>query len=645
MAKGLPNTDPREGRPSKDAPETAALMNKIKEEEGAQSSVLTEQLALISSFTEVMRNYIPKLGFIDAHTQALKLKQDQAFKVLEKIEGHLAKDAEEVGDDGDEESDADAVDPEEETLGPQAEVAEEESEDTREDDGTPVLERIADDVAAIRAVMEESGDDARDTGGDDAEPDVGEEGAKEGKAPKKAKGLGAIGKFLKKIGKLFSVFNLIIVGIVAVLLTANAEIFTKLKELFGSIMKAFTQIIGVVMQKVLPVMTQVFGIIIDLINQLLPPLMDVFALIVDVGMQVVNALIPPIMALVDMLVPVIISIVDALVPVIMSIVDALMPIIEMVLDILMPIVQIVLDVFMFLFETILLPIFNILTPIVEFVGNLIMGFFNGLIAMWNGLIEAVAWLADFFGKGDEVREMKMDPIEKDESKEQKKLIDWSQDDETIDAQIQAKVDSGEMNEKTAEKLRKNKKKFREDAEKRRQEAVEKYDLKEETIDTPDGEPIKLISMDLSEASNGVIKKVMFDPESMDEHGNYDFYSPSGQIVDLSGHPLRQSFNMLANAAKKSLTPIEPTQGEAGMDFAKLLGVDESTVGQDLGDDSLDTADAQAEADASAKDSGTTNNTQTVIGGSQTSSSNKTIIMEDASSGSPQDGRGFVAVPN
>ena len=648
MAKGLPNTDPREGRPSKDAPETAALMNKIKEEEGAQSSVLTEQLALISSFTEVMRNYIPKLGFIDAHTQALKLKQDQAFKVLEKIEGHLAKDAEEVGGASDgEDSDADAVDPEEETLdGPQAEVAEESTEDTREDAGTPVLERIADDVAAIRATMEESGDDARDTGGGDDEPDVSEKDAKDGAAPKKAKKLGAIGKFLKKIGKLFTVFNLIIVGIVAVLLTANSEIFASLKKLFGTIMKIFTQIIGLVIDKVLPVVTQVFGIVIDLVNQLLPPLMDIFALLIDVGMKVVDALIPPIMMLVDMLVPIIVSVVDVLMTVIMAIVDAVMPIVEMILNILMPIVEIVLGLILFLFETITKPIIEALLPVVEFVGDLLMGFFNAIATLWNGLLEEAASWADWIPglDAEEIRSKKMDLMEKDESKDKAKDIDFSQDDEAINAQIQAKVDSGEINKTTAESLMKNKEKHAKDQAKRREEMIQKLDVQE--VEVPkageDGEKMKLIQMDLSDLTSGLLGEMLFDPDSLDDKGNYDFYNKDGAPVSIP-FPYGNKVMMAANAAVEGLQAQETGDG-APMDFAALLGVDETTIGQDLGDDSLDTAEAQADA-AAGKDGGTTNNTQTVIGGSSTSSSNKTIIMEDASSGSPQDGRGFVAEPN
>ena len=352
MAKGLPNTDPMLGRLNKSAEETNELNKQIKDEGMDTSEAVTEQLALIASFTEVMKNYIPKLGFIDAHTQALKLKQDQAFKVLEKIEGHLAKQAEIVDDGPEEEPDAEPED----VLPPDEEVGggggtplpdEEAGEDTRDPDASP-LEQIAQDVAAIRQKIVDGDEDTRDPS-DPVEVDTGDEGGGGAGIPKKGtKKLGAIGKFLGKLSKLFSVLSVIVIALVASLLTANSELFSKIKELFGTIMEVFTKIVGIVVEKVLPAVTQIFGIIIDVVNQLLPPLMDIFSVVVDVIMQVVNALIPAVMAIVDMLVPVIISIVDTLIPIFMSIVDAVMPIIEMILDILVPIIQVVLDVFLFL---------------------------------------------------------------------------------------------------------------------------------------------------------------------------------------------------------------------------------------------------------------------------------------------------------
>ena len=217
MADGLPNTNPMLGRLNKSAEETNELNKQIKEEGIDTNEAISEQLGLISSFTEVMKNYIPKLGFIDAHTQALKLKQDQAFKVLEKIEGHLAKQAEIVDDGPEEEPDADAEDvlPDEEVGGggdgtPQPE--EEAAEDTRDPDASP-LEQIAQDVAAIRQKIVDGDEDTRDPS-DPVDVDTGDSGGGGAGIPKKGtKKLGAIGKFLGKLSKLFTVLGVIVMAL------------------------------------------------------------------------------------------------------------------------------------------------------------------------------------------------------------------------------------------------------------------------------------------------------------------------------------------------------------------------------------------------------------------------------------------------
>ena len=107
--------------------------------------------------------------------------------------------------------------------------------------------------------------------------------------------------------------------------------------------------------------------------------------------------------------------------------------------------------------------------------------------------------------------------------------------------------------------------------------------------------------------------------------------------------------MMAHAAVKNLKPIEGAEeeGEGGMNIAAALGLvpDETQQGIDLGDESLDTADAQTEADNA--DSSSSGGNQTVVSSSSTvgGSNQKTVILNDAASGSPQDGRGFYTQPN
>ena len=216
----------------------------------------------------------------------------------------------------------------------------------------------------------------------------------------------------------------------------------------------------------------------------------------------------------------------------------------------------------------------------------------------------------------------------------------SQEDEAIEAQIQAKVDSGEINEETAEKLRKNKQQHKADQEQRRQEMVAKYDVKEIDMDVEgddDGEKIKLISFNMDEATNGYIKEVLFDPESQDEDGNYQFYKPDGTPMKFRGH-LRKPANMMAHAARKNLEPIE-VDGEDGGDalpgnIAAAFGM----TGDELSDESLDTQDAIGAAAVGAGAGGGSSSVN-VVGGSSSTTNVKNEQSVTSTSSSPTSGRG------
>jgi len=647
VATGLPNTDPMLGKLNKSAEETNALNKEIKAAGIDTSEAISEQLSLISSFTEVMKNYIPKLGFIDAHTQALKLKQDSAFKVLESIDETLKTQAEQVEAEP-EEAEAERADLEELPAGDA--VAMEEAEDARDGgDGEKVdtLERIADDVAAIRMAAEAGSEDGRDPL---TEPEVDGGGNVTGGDKKEKKKKGPLASFLKSITKLFSVVGLIVMGLVAALLTGSSGLFTAIKSLFETVMKIFTMLVGIVIEKVLPVVTEVFTLIIGIIEQLLPPIMDIVSVIIEVVMGVVESLIGPIMSIVDMLVPIIIEIVNVVLEVIMSVVDVVMPILDQFIQALLPIIEMVLDVMMLIFDYVLRPLLAVLAPVVESVGDLMMSFFNMLIWVWNGLLEAAASFADWIPGLDAqaIRDQKMDMMEKNTAKDEAENIDFSQADETVNEQIQAKLDAGEINKTTAESLMKDKAKYREKAEKKRQSVVQGLKTTEATVPDAlkkDGEELKLISMDLSGLTDGATGKVLVDPNSVDGAGNYRVYDEEGNPLTFPDES-NEAVMMGIHAGVENLAAKEAGSEEESFSMEALLGLDADAGGQglDLASESLDSADAQA--DAAAGDGGNNEVNVSTQGGSQSSSiSNKTIIMNDGASGDPQSPRGWFATPN
>ena len=432
--------------------------------------------------------------------------------------------------------------------------------------------------------------------------------------------------------------------VVAPLLTAGSELFSSIKKLFDQVFQAMTQIIGVLMERVVPIITDIMTKVIDIITALLPPVMEIIMVVVDVVMSLVEALLPPIMAIIDVIMDLIMAFVPPIMDLVQTILDAIMPIIEMFLGILVPIIQIVGDIMMFLFDTITRPIFEALTPVVEFVGDLVMGFFNMFIAVWNGIIEAAAFLAGFFGKGDEVRSLKVDPLEKDESKDAAQNIDFSQDDEAIDAQIQAKLDSGEINKTTAESLMKDKERFRDQQQARRDELVSK--IKVEQVETPaalkeDGEKLNLVSLTMPEDMGG--GTFLVDPDSKDEDGNYDLYTESGAAIpgDFFKGPVKSQAMGLISAA---LEGVEEDSG--GIDMSNIgaaFSADESiTVGQDLADDTLDLGEEQADAQQGSGDTTTVSASTATNIQNQTSTSVTNVSTGDRS---PNAGRGFVFNPN
>lgn len=646
MALPTPNTDPRKGRPTTTTGGAgAAATNEMNKGLKDVENVIVEQLSMMSGFLEIGKNYFPKLGFIDKNTEVTQQRLYRLSKPIERMDENMAKLVEGLGYK-EKEEDAEQLDPVEEGGDDDVQKVEMVDQDGEERSG-PVLERIAEDVEGIHKIMQDANEDTRDeldggvpphTHGDDG---TGGGGGEE----KKADGMMAgVGKFFKSLfGKLKLIFMGLLL-VVAPLLTAGSELFSSIKKLFDQVFQAMTQIIGVIMERVVPVIVEIMTKVIDIVTALLPPVMEVIMMVVDVIMSLVEALLPPIMAIVDVIMSLIMAIVPPLMDIIQSVLDAIMPIIEMLLAVLVPVIEIVGSIMMFIFDTILRPIFEALSPIVEFVGMLIMGFFNMFIGVWNGIIEAVAFVAGFFGKGDEVRAMKADYLEMDESKDHKDKIDFTAEDEEVDAMIQAKLDSGEINKTTAESLMADKEKYRKEQEKARSDMVSK--IKVESVETPaalkeDGEKLNLVSLTLPEDMGG--GTFLVDPDSRDEEGNYDLYTEDGKMIPpnfLKGAAKSAAMGTIAAA----LEGVEE-QGN-GIDMSMIgaaFEADESiTVGQDLADDTLDLGEEQADAAGGSGDTTTVSASTATNIQNQTSTSVTNVSTGDRS---PNAGRGFVFNPN
>ena len=411
--------------------------------------------------------------------------------------------------------------------------------------------------------------------------------------------------------KKFFIIGILLVG---VLFTASNDLFSGLKELFMNLFAIFKKIVEVVFQTVVPVITQLATVIIDVINMLMPP----------------------IMSLIDTMVPMITQIIETVMGIIMAVVDALMPIIQAFIDILVPIIEMVLNMFMLIFEYILAPLLSLLVPIIEAVASVVMFFFNLFIAIFNGIIEFIAKLASIFGYGDEVRAMK---IQKDESAEASEDIDFAQDDEAVDAQIQAKLDAGEINEKTAESLRKDKEKFREKQQERRSEMIDQIGA-ERVTEVPealkeDGKGLNLVKMDLTEQGLG---EVFVDPAPKAD-GTYNVYNADGEPIDYAAVEAEYGDRQITPIITAALEGLEAEASGGELNTADLAA---AFGGSEVSADSLDTAEAQADAAAAGAGGGGGSTAMASVNSNQ----NVSATTHNVSSGgsNPTGGRGGYFTP-
>ena len=366
------------------------------------------------------------------------------------------------------------------------------------------------------------------------------------------------------------------------------------------------------MTTLVPAITQILTVIIDLINDLMPSIMGAF----------------------ETLMPAIQSIVEIIVAAVSMVVEALLPIIQTLIEILTPIIQLVANIFIMTLTAAL--------PLIEGAGALLMFVLDAFILVFNGALEFIARIADFFGKGDSVRQFK---IQKDTSADAANDIDFSQDEESVAAQIKAKEDSGEINSKTADKLREDSEKFREKQAQKREKMIQNIGATR-VADIPDalksdGEQIQLVKMDLGEVGLG---EVFVDP-NIKEDGSYNMYKDDGTPINYRmfeiGTGQGKVISPMITAALEGLDAEEASAADASADFGSLA---QAFGGDTISADSLDTADAQQ--DAAAGGAGGSGGNVTAAASVNTNQNVNQTTQNFSSGGSnPTGGRGNYFVNN
>jgi len=615
-----PNTDPNKGRPGRSAPESEAMAKGIKDVE----DIMVEQLQKIMEFTEVMRNYIPKLGFIDVHTKATKLKTDLIYKQSQKHQQEFHNEMDAILAAMESEENAEQVEeleqvPDAEQQGEQvkdemAEVVNEEAEDTRDADDatTEVLTDIARDVSDIATRMRDGDEDKRDPADSDGKKtEKGDDG--KGKEVKKEQG--AIGKtfkvitdFLKMLAKGFLIAGLL----VGTLLTANEGMFSAIKNLFSKVFEVFSSIVGIIVEKVLPVFVNILTVVVDAVASFLPPVMSILEVVIDF---------------------------------VMGLIEGLMPILEIVLNVIGVVLSVIAMAFQAFADS----------GMMDIVMGTIYGFINMFIDTFNFIIEAVALLASLFGKGDEVRKLKVDRLEVVNSQRVDAVadrLDFSLSDAEVDKQIDAQVALGNLNDKEAAKLRESKEEFKEKQESEKNDAAKRiYENAERLSITAEESPLSAgdtndkgyVKISGFKNIEGWRKKdeYLVDPKNV-KNGNYRLLDPE------TGH--RRGFSGLTAAPFIAGALLGKQQGEdaaaelaesenAETSFTDFFSDSASIKGDDISVQTGEANDEQREADAAGSKGGDQNvNTAMSVNNNQNSSVKSTNITHEG--GSPTTSRGF-----
>lgn len=183
-----------------------------------------------------------------------------------------------------------------------------------------------------------------------------------------------------------------------------SEIMPPLIELFTNILDPLMEIIESVLPVFIDLLSTILPPLIEIVDAILPPLLDVLNMILEPILELVEALLPPLSELLSGLAPLF----EALSPIIEFLgglfsnvlggaIEALMPIIEGLMDILGSVIDFVTGVFSGNWEQAWDGIVGIFKGIFNLIPTIVEGILNGAIWIINQLIEGINWLTGAIG--------------------------------------------------------------------------------------------------------------------------------------------------------------------------------------------------------------------------------------------------------
>ena len=214
--------------------------------------------------------------------------------------------------------------------------------------------------------------------------------------------------------------------LVSSLMPLVESLLPPIMDLFNLLLPILIQFIEQILPPIIELLTTLFPPIMKLVETLLPPLIDLFAALITPLAEILSAILPPLIDVINMLLEPIMALIDQLLPPLtelfkglMPIFDALSPVIEFLgqlfskvlggaIEAIMPIIEGVMDVFGGLIDFITgvfsgnweqawNGIVDMFKGIFNLIPTIVEGIINGAIAIINGIIWGINQLTGAIG--------------------------------------------------------------------------------------------------------------------------------------------------------------------------------------------------------------------------------------------------------
>lgn len=201
---------------------------------------------------------------------------------------------------------------------------------------------------------------------------------------------------LQTIGQLLTSIGSILVNVLAGALTQLAPILTQMVTFIGSLVQIVTPLVNMLIQSLVPVITQIITSVSNIINSIIPPLIDILSAVMDA----IESILPPIQSVLEAAIEAISSIINAIGPIvgivgecISGIMTIVSPIVSFIGDIISEIMSVVNPIVNF-FSKIFGSIFSTVSDIFNNIYSVVSGVFTGIQNSWSSLTSFVGGVVD-----------------------------------------------------------------------------------------------------------------------------------------------------------------------------------------------------------------------------------------------------------